>query len=691
MNIRCLVKVVILVALLPFAVHAEDEWAGSLEAVLEGKKVRLAALESNYQINLAGDLVEVEVSQTFLNPYDKPINAKYLFPLNTQAAVHAMVMTVGDEVIEAQIDEIRQAQNTFKEAKQAGKSAVLLEQHRPNMFTQSVANLMPALPITVVIKYTHAVKKVDGAYELVVPLVVGPRFNPAGSGVAPDHSDVQSATPGVWQLEQLPAYPPTAGVHLPTDISERVSMVLNLETPLPLSSVSSDTHALSVRDISSTQVEVSFAAGKVLDNRDFVLRYAMAGSQPDAGLLSHWEPAEGGYFSLLIEPPGQNSSTAILPREMVFLLDCSGSMSGAPMAASKLFMTHALKALRPTDTFRIIRFSDSATEFSRQPLEATPANIAAGLKYTKSLYGSGGTMMTSGIQQALGIPAPQGVVRNVVFLTDGYIGNEISILSMIERLRGEARLFAFGVGAGVNRYLMGELGRVGRGFTRYFDPTRDQESMDTVVAGLVARLQSPLLTDLHIDWGQLQVVDVKPAVLPDLYAGDAIRVSGRFATPAQGDITISGRNPSQTARLVRQVTLSDVADRPVVRQLWARQAVADLMHEFVTPLSLREDAVTNSQLQAAVTALGLNFDLVTRWTAFVAVSRKVYNTQPNDTVDADVALPKVAGVSKLAYNTPAMAGFGAPEPGVLLGLLVALLTLTGLNKFKVGKRVSRCH
>ena len=655
-----------------------DQMAGRIDAELNGKKVVLSPLQSDYVIDIRGDVVNVKLRQRFENPYAQALHATYLFPLNRQAAVHAMTMWVGDEVISAEIQEIRQAKQTFQRAKREGKAAALLEQHRPNMFTQRIANIVPGDAIEVEIQYSHVLPKVDGAYELVVPMVVGPRFQPAGTGVAPD-----SAQTGVWMLEQLPDYPATAGVNLPAHIAaERVSLRIQLESATTLQSVLSDTHTLSIRDVSSTQQEIQFAAGKEIDNRDFVLRIVSGEPEVSGGLLTHWQADEGGYFSLLIEPPLQVAPTAALPREMVFLLDCSGSMSGLPMQASKAFMQQALTALRPGDFFRIIRFSDQATEFSSRAMPATAENIQAGLSYTRALHGSGGTMMSSGISQALGAPPLAGVVRNVVFLTDGYIGNEVEVLSLVERRLGDARLYAFGVGSGVNRYLLSELGRVGRGFTRYFDPTKDDETMQQAVNQLVAKLQTPVLTDLSLDWGDLAVSDVLPAQLPDLYAGDSVRVTGRFAQATQGTLRISGVSRSQRASIEQPVHLADDLQRPSVRRLWARTAVAEQMHRFITPIALREDQVTNEQIQAAITDLGLSYGLTTRWTSFVAVSRARYNKSPQQSLDGQVALPKVAGVSRLAYAQQTVGG-AAPEPGVWW----TLVALFGLLAWHLRKQV----
>jgi Ca-activated chloride channel homolog len=663
--------------------------AGSVEGTLEvpggARKVALSALHSDYQVEVFGDVVNVVLKQQFHNPFKQPLNARYLFPLQKNAAVHAMTLRVGDEVIVAQIQEKKAAQATFKAAQSAGKSAALLEQHRPNMFTQRVANLMPGQSIEIEIAYSHIVPKVDGAYELVVPLVVGPRYQPAGVGVAPEVflSDTSGATPdvGQWTLETLPDTPPTAGIDLPsTFTSERVAIQINLEAPATIHALESDTHPLSIRDVSSTQADITLKQGRVLDNKDFVLRYQLAGLETSAGLLSHWQPEEGGYFSLLIEPPEAVAVDQVLAREMVFLLDCSGSMNGLPLDASKRFMSQALQSLRPDDSFRIIRFSDAASEFSHRAMPASPENVAYGLQYVRNLHGSGGTEMKSGIRQALTAPVEGERIRNVVFLTDGYIGNEQSVLALIEQLRGDARLFAFGVGTGVNRYLLDELGRVGHGFTRYFDPTKSAEHMHGVVAKLVERLQTPVLTDLEIDWGDLSVTDLVPAKLPDLYLGDTIRVTGRYRQAASGTVTIAGRSRQHQAQVQTPVELSQVAQRPAVRRVWARSKLAALMHEFIAPGARRSEQQTNEQLQKSVTDLGLRYALASRWTSFVAVSRQVYNANPGSNLEGDVALPKVAGVSQLAYSPAPMTGYGAPEPGLVISLLAALFALAGFNR-----------
>ena len=673
--------------LVPAAFASEDRMGGRLEAQMDGKTVVLPVLKTDIEADVQGDLATVTVTQTFANPSDEPMHAQYLFPLNHGAAVFEMVMEVGAERIRARIQEVKQAERTFAKAKSEGRAAALLKEHRPNMFTQDIANLMPGLPITTRLRYVQSVPKVDGEYELVVPLVVGPRFQPpyAGRPPAKELEDDLPPVPGTWEVEKLTKYPPVHGVNLPPAIeAERVALTVRIDGGVTVQGVSSRTHALDVKALSEHVRTATLAAGRVIDNRDFVLRYRLAGAATDAGVLGYRD-ARGGFFSLLIEPPAVPAEADVTPREMVFLLDCSGSMDGLPIDASKAFMRQALVKLRPTDTFRIIRFSDSATEFSEYPLPATPQNIAQGLSYIEALNGEGGTMMSTGIVQALAPPTPEGSVRIVSFLTDGYIGNEIEILSLIKQRLNGARLYAFGVGTGVNRYLLDEIGRAGRGFTRYMDPTED---VTEVAVELTERLQSPLLTDIEVDWGALAPTDLHPAQIPDLFAGGSVRVQGRYARPGLYTVTVKGLVHGREARLPITVKLPEQSGQgEAVALVWARSAIREAMYELSTPGGMAEPPLFSSVKQR-VTDLGLAFSLVTKWTAFVAVSEQVYNANPSAARTQPVPLPMVKGTRASAYpNQAAFTGAAGPEPATWLGLgLMGLLGFWSLRRRAVTAR-----
>ena len=380
--------------------------AGRVTAEADGKTILFPSLKTDVVADIQGDLATVTVTQTFANPTSTPLNAKYLFPLHKDAAVFAMTMEVGEEVVQAKIDERDEARQTFEQGKREGKAAALLEQHRPNMFTQEIANLMPGDPIKVTLKYTLTVPRIDGGYELVVPLVVGPRYIPAGQTkrpqvaglLAPSQSQglpvadsAAAPAPGVWQLGPVPDYPEVAGLTIPATIdADRVSIRINLAAGIPITGVVSTTHAVATAGDAMAKT-VTLADGRTVDNRDFALRYNLSGSAPQAGLLAHRD-ARGGTFSLLIEPPQTAAEADITAREMVFVLDTSGCWNvGLPIEASKTFMRHALQALRPADYFRIIRFSNNASEFTSGPIPATTTNIRAGVDYVDSLSADGGT------------------------------------------------------------------------------------------------------------------------------------------------------------------------------------------------------------------------------------------------------------------------------------------------------------
>jgi Ca-activated chloride channel family protein len=687
--------------LIPIVARAADEpeprSTGRLEARVGDKTVVFPSLKLDVSAEIEGDLATVSVEQTFVNPFTEPMHATYLFPLNHEAAVFEMLMEVGEERIRAEIQERAEAVRTFQEAKAAGKAASLLQEHRPNMFTQDVANLMPGLPIRVRLRYVQTVPKQDGAYALVVPLVVGPRYVPASPVESqPVGSDAQpSLTRRV--LDSLPRFPRVSGIDLPDTIErDRVSLAVHLRAGLPISDVKSSTHSLATQSLGAREWRAHLAEGRSIDNRDFVLTYTLAGQDPAAGLLAAHDE-RGGFFSLLLEPPRAPTDAEIGAREMVFVLDCSGSMDGLPIDASKAFMREALRRLRPEDTFRIIRFSDGATEFSKQPLAATEDNVERGVAYVDSLSGEGGTEMLTGIRQALSVDAAPDKTRLVVFLTDGYIGNEYEVLALLRSRIGDARLFAFGVGSGVNRFLLDRMGTLGRGFTRYMDST---ENVKAVAKELADRLDAPVLTDIRIDWGSLDPRDVAPQGIPDLFAGGSVRVQGRYAHGGQYHLVVHGRVRGREAALPMDVTLPEASpSESAIPLVWARASIASLMDDLSLDPAHRDSNRSNEDLQAEVTRLGLEFGLVTRWTSFVAVSEKVVNSAPEDARTVAVPLHRVKGVTDKAYGRTeekagllgggatasstvlvadaGVSGSPTPEPGSIAGLIVTLLAGAG--------------
>lgn len=670
-NLLLLFLIIICLTVRPAPAGAEEkpELGGRLEAEGGSDPGSFPLLRTEIEAEAAGDLVAVKVVQVFHNPSTGPMNATYLFPLPKKAAVHAMTVAVGDELIEARIEKRAEAEKQFEQARRQGRSAALLKQIRPNMFSQALANLPPGRKITTTIRYVHPASRVDGVYELVIPLVVGPRYNPPRTAKAKEAPLAGSN----WEIAPVPDYPVTAGLDIPDLIDpDRVGVRVNLNAGTPIVGIGSPSHALSVTENGDMGQVVTLAEGRSIDNRDFILRYRLAGDAPQAGLTAHHDD-RGGFFTLLIEPPALPRPEMVARREMVFVLDCSGSMEGRPLEASKSFMRRALSGLRSGDYFRIVTFSDHASEFSEKPLPASDANVREALAYVERLKGGGGTEMTKGVIQALSPPVPEAALRMVVFLTDGYIGRESEVLALIQGRMGSARLFAFGVGSAVNRYLLDEMGLMGRGFTRYLNPDEDPAE---AAADLAGRLDAPVLTDIRIDWGGLEPADVVPSMIPDLFVGDSIRIMGRYDRPGNYTITLHGRIGGREAKLPVKAVLpakGAPGGGEAVGLFWARARIAELMREMVS----RNDPA----LKEEVINLGLRFSLTTSWTSFVAVSRKVTTPNPEEAANTEVPLPMVKGVTALAYGSdqslepdrPAggFHGGATPEPTATAGLLVA--------------------
>ncbi|MGV7222072.1 MAG: VIT and vWA domain-containing protein [Nitrospinales bacterium] len=685
----------------------DKEMGGSVQAVVDGKTIHFPSLKTDIETNIQGDLATVKVTQTFANPTTVPLNATYLFPLNKDAAIHAMTMEVGDEIVKAEIQKIEEAKKKFEKAKSEGKAASLLIQHRPNMFTQDIANLMPGLPVKITLVYDQTVPKIDGNYELVIPLVVGPRYQPSKAGKPPTIiddgveigvSEVTSQTEfNTWEIKKLPTYPEVKGLSIPDAIdNDRVSININLEAGANIPHIYSRTHKIDVTG-DDKKKSISLSNGRSIDNRDFVLRYQLAGENTQPAFLTHGD-AEEGYFSLLIEPPASPKENEILSREMVFVLDTSGSMSGQPIDASKVFMRHALNNLRSNDYFRVIRFSNNATEFTSGPVRATPGNVKSGIRFVNSLSASGGTEIPNAIQQAFTVKQMPGTLRIVVFLTDGYIGNESEVLKLISGSIGDARIYSFGVGTSVNRFLLSEMGRMGRGFVRFMDPT---EEMNDVAHELAIKLESPVLTDIDINWGNLKVSQVTPTVLPDLFAGGSLRILGKVEGGGTHTVKVNGRVRGSKASMPIEAVISDenTTESPIPH-IWARSLIADHMRQINTPTALKNTKLNNSELKQEVINLGLKHSLATRWTSFIAVSQQVVNENPEESVDSQVPLPMVKSVTSKAYGTTSkthvmkgasphmqlaqnFTGNSVPEPSTWAGLLI--ISLAALTFFRLRK------
>ena len=632
-----------------------DEMAGQVIAQLNGKRISLPLLNSEYNINIEDSVATVQVSQTFSNPNDVALNAKYLFPLNQNAAVFALRMEVGNEVIEAVIKEKSAAKATFEQAKSEGKAASLLTQHRPNMFTQNIANLMPGLPIKVTISYVQTVPKIDGNYSLVVPMIVSPRFGQKTENQIKDASG--------WKHTDVPAYPDVVGLNLVNSHAKPgLTMTANIRSGLPIQGLGSTTHLLNITGDDRAKT-IGFQGVSNTSDRDLIINYSLEGDSIGAAVLGHFDQT-GGYASVMIEPPKIIPADMVTRRELIFLIDTSGSQDGLPLQASKKFMTVALDALRPSDHFRIIQFSSTIRKFSTNSVPASDGNISAGKRFVRNLSAGGGTDIDTAIKAAFDVTHAEGALPIVVFLSDGLVGNEDVVIKRIRKNIGDARIYSFGVGTSVNRYLMDGVATHGRGYARYIDPTDDAYE---VARQLANDLKTPVLTDIEIDWGELEISQATPEHIADLFEGGSTRVYARYLTGGKHTITVKGKVNGRAVALPMEIDLpnqvSDTASK-ALPLIWARNRIAALTLDYNTKMGNR------SELQDQVIELSLKYALQSQFTSFVAVSKKVYNDTPAAATKS-VALAKVAGMSQQAYPA-ALTGSSTPEPETMLGLLLAL-------------------
>ncbi len=479
--------------------------------------------------NVSGFVARVSVEQTFQNPYDHPVEATYLFPLPDDSAVDSMEMRIGTRTVRAQIRRREQARRDYANARDRGVLASLLEQERPNLFRQSVANIRPGDEIRVALTYTEVLPYADGSYRFVYPMVAGPRYQPNAGQPNADQPNAGQPNAGQPNAGQPNAGQPNAGDESGThqvvlapgeERPDRVSVSIDADLGMPLHEVRSPTHSIQVRRDGDRRVHVELGEAARPD-RDLDVRFEVAGDAPAVSLLA--SPPEGdqaGNFAMAIHPRLDVPDAEVMPRELVFVVDTSSSMHGRPMEMARAAMLRALGGLRPTNTFRVLTFSDTTSALSEDALPATPENIAHGQRFVRDMHALGATEMLRGVHAALAPPAEDDRMRIVLLMTDGYVGNETEVFRAVHRELGQARLFGFGVGSAVNRYLLTRLAEVGRGDS--FVVTLD-ESPEAAADRFEERIARPYLTDIAIDWGGLAVEGAYPRRVPESLRGPAAR------------------------------------------------------------------------------------------------------------------------------------------------------------------------
>jgi Ca-activated chloride channel homolog len=560
------------------------------------------------EAEVSGFVSRVRVRQTFFNSLDRKIEALYVFPLPTGAAVDGLVMTVGGRRIVGQIKPRAEARAAYEAAKAAGHVASLLDQERPNVFTQAVANIEPGARAVIELSYVETLRYDDGVFEFVFPMVVGPRYMPGsptgsrGSGWSPDTTQVPDAS-----RISPPVTPPG------TRAGHDVSVTVHVDAGMPLLELRSVLHEVDVAQAGAGRATITLKNRADIPNRDFILRYRTATDAIGDAFLTHTD-ARGTFFTLILQPPRTVRPEQAVPKELIFVIDRSGSMSGFPIEKAKETMRLAIGRMNPRDTFNLLSFSGGTGRCFASPVPNTPANRAIALKYLDDLHGSGGTEMMPAIIEALGGRHDAERVRIVAFMTDGYVGNDLEIIDAVRKHAGTARVFAFGIGNAVNRFLLDGIAHAGRGAVDYV--TLESQA-DGAVGRFQGRIQAPLLTDITIDWGSLSTAEVYPAHPPDLFSQQPIMIHGRLQGPVDGQIVLRGHTAAGPfARRIRVQSPAEPVQHPALASLWARAKVKERLLQDYTAL---QRGTFPETVQQEVTALGVEFQLVTQFTSFVAV------------------------------------------------------------------------
>ncbi len=578
----------------------------------QGIPIPAPLVETTVNITITGLIARTTVVQQFYNPSEEWAEGIYVFPLPDQAAVDHMRMKVGERIIEGQIQEREQAKKTYDKAKAAGKQASLVEQERPNMFTTSVANIAPHTPITVEIEYQEMAAFDQGRFALRFPMVVGPRYIPGqpivelppqvnnpGGGWSPNTDQVPDAsriTPPVLHPSNGPLNP--------------LTLSIDLAPGMQLKEIYSPTHPITVEKDAQGHHHITLQQAQTFADRDFELQWTpLSTTHPQTAVFSE-RLGEDTYLYFQVMPPLiQLPSMNTIPREVIFVIDTSGSMAGASLTQAKAALTLALSRLTPRDAFNVIQFNSETRSLFWQSKPASNTHIHQAQRYVQNLQAQGGTEMQPAIRQAL-TPhthtedSPQ--LRQVIFITDGLVGNEAALFHTVKDHLGRSRLFTVGIGSAPNGHFMRKATQFGKGTFTYIGTTQEvKEKMNR----LFQKLEHPALTDIQIYPSDSTLGDRIPNPLPDLYVGEPLTMVMRTSHPPSV-ITFSGNHGAEAWKITQ--SLKTRTQRKGIAVHWARQKISQLMDRQTGPEG--KDA-----LRQQILDLALRHHIVSKYTSLVAV------------------------------------------------------------------------
>ena len=573
----------------------------------DGVEVQTApALRTDVQIDVSGVIARIRIRQTFRNPGDSWVEGVYVFPLAEKAAVDTLRMKVGDRIIEGEIREREQAQRVYNNAKRTGQRASLIEQERPNVFTASVANIPPNSEIAIEIGYLQRLRVADGLIGLQFPSVVGPRFIPGNQAVAGIGGTGWAVnTDLVPDAERItpPVRHPSAGPANPLAITVR------LDPGMPVAILRSPSHRIDAADAGADRFEVTLKGGDSPANRDFVLEWRPdTSTAPFAALFREIKDGDT-YLMAIVAPPTRKPVDAPnIPRDVIFVIDTSGSMHGDSIGQARAALSFALKRLRPEDRFNVVRFASDATALYDSVRPARGGHLSRAVRYVEGLESNGGTNIAAGLALALDgrIGGPR--LRQVVLITDGSVGNEAALFRHIRRDLGDSRLFTIGIGSAPNSHFMRRSAAFGRGT---FTHIGNHGDVAAVMSRLFEKLERTAMTQIAATRDGDPLADQWPIQLPDLYHGEPVVFTARLSGRA-GTMAVAGDRGG--AAWTRRFDIDAARPGNGIAKLWARDGIAALMDG----LALGADPAAVRQ---GVLELALRHGLLSKYTSLVGVDR----------------------------------------------------------------------
>jgi Ca-activated chloride channel family protein len=581
--------------------------------ILQDAETALPLELTEVAAQVTGPLASVTVTQHFRNPFEKPVELKYLFPLPHEAAIFDYEIRIGERVIRAEIEEIEEARRTYERAMREGQRAGLLEQRRPNLFSMELAHVQPGEPIVTTIRYQQRVRYDDGDYEFVFPMGITPKYHADPSETHAVDAPIASETEPIGPVKMQVAIDGAGSTDDPR----------------------SPSHSIRVRRQDERRITVDLD-GEVIPNKDFVLRYRVA--EESVRALA-WVSRSEGQSTVLVTaiPPRLSEENATPPpREFVFVLDRSGSMSRQPITQARNALRACLRTLGPDDTFMIQAFDNEIEWFKKKPCPVTQKTVDEADGWLGGVEARGGTDIVKALDAVLNLKTDRERPRYLVFLTDGAVSSEEVALKRIQKKLGRSRLFTFGIGSSVNRALLAHMAELGRGTVEYLQVDEDIE--DALIR-FQDRVSYPVMQDIELNWKGCKTWDVFPDVLPDLYIGQPLELVAKIAPMGSmpGSLEITGHLEEEPVKMKIDLPATTVPE-PVVDRAWARARVDNLLD------TARNDHRVTDRVRSDVISLGLSYRLLTPWTSFVAVDSGRASEDAEDLETVRVALPLPEGL-----------------------------------------------